>query len=155
MILCATVELLIVHHVWLEHVCTLDTIGLMFIFLTSSLYHLPMVAWERYVAGQKLMDYKVIVTSSRIKTLAIVAWLVTLFTEGPVLMLKAFGVDFKVIYMWMNLTLVCGAIAFILIVYFYVMVYLGVRKRKTSEIIQVTTLVQAKFEAKVAKTTGM
>ena len=35
------------------------------------------------------------------------------------------------------------------------MVYLGVRKRKTNEMIQVTTLVQAKLEAKVAKTTAM
>jgi len=35
------------------------------------------------------------------------------------------------------------------------MVYLGVRKRKTSEIIQVTVRVQAKLQSKVAMTTGL
>ena len=132
--ICAIVDLLIVHQVWLENVCTLDTnnIDLMFIFLASSipsLYHLPMIAWERYVAIRKWMDYKVIVTGRRIKTLAVIAWLVALSTAGPVPILKAVGVDFEFIYMWMNLPFVCGTIAFILIVYFYVTVYLGVRKQ--------------------------
>ena len=109
--ICAIVDLLIVHQVWLENVCTLDTnnIDLMFIFLASSLYHLPMIAWERYVAIRKWMDYKIIVTGRRIKTLAGIAWLVALSTAGPVPILKAIGVDFEFIYKWMNLPFVCGA----------------------------------------------
>ena len=153
-----TVDLLIVHHVSLEHVCTLYTanIDLMFIFLFSSLYHLAMVAWERYVAVQKWMDYKVIITRSRIKILAIVAWLATLFTAIPVAMLGAVAVDFKFIKTWMIIAFVSGALTVILIVYFYVMVYLGVRKRgRTIEITEVSTLAQAKLEVKVAKTTGL
>lgn len=49
------------------------------------------------------------------------------------------------------LTLAC----LIAIGYFYVMVYLGVRRRKIDAISQVTALMQAKLESKVARTTGM
>ena len=42
-----------------------------------------------------------------------------------------------------------------LIVYFYVMVYLGVRKRKLSQIRQVSELVNAKHERRVAMTTAL
>ena len=153
----ATVDLLIVHHVSLEHVCTLYTanIDLMFIFLFSSLYHLAMVAWERYVAVQKGMDYKVIVTKSRLKILAIVAWLATLFTAIPVAILGAVAADLTLTKIWIIIEYISATLTIILIVYFYVMVYLGVCKRRTSEITAVSTLVQAKLEVKVAKTTGL
>ena len=42
-----------------------------------------------------------------------------------------------------------------LIIYFYVMVYLGVRKRKLSQIRQVSDLVNAKLEQRVAVTTTL
>ena len=42
-----------------------------------------------------------------------------------------------------------------LIVYFYVMVYLGVRKRKLSQIPQVSELINAKHERRVAMTTAL
>ena len=42
-----------------------------------------------------------------------------------------------------------------LIVYFYVMVYLGVRKRKLSQIRQVSELVNAKHERRVAMTIAL
>ena len=38
-----------------------------------SIFHLTMMAWERYVAIRKLIDYKVIVTKSVMKKLAIIA----------------------------------------------------------------------------------
>ena len=47
----------------------------------------------------------------------------------------------------------CAIVALVTIAYFYVRVYLGIRKRKTSEISQVTALVKAKLESKIAKTT--
>ena len=153
----ATVYLPIVNHVWLEYICTLDkvNIDLMFCFIFSSQYHLAMVAWERYVAVQKWMDYKVIVTRSCLKKLAISAWLATLVVAVPVVIMKAFGVNFKFIKIWIAVAFVSGAVAFILIVYFYVLVYLGVRKRKTSEVRKVTLLNEANLEVKVAKTTGI
>ena len=49
----------------------------------------------------------------------------------------------------------CIALSFITFVCLYAMVYIGVRKRRTNEIAQVTALVQAKLEAKVAKTTAL
>ena len=51
-----------------------------------------------------------------------------------------------------------GAIALICLItiaYFYIMVYLGVRKRKINELSQVNALKKAKLESKVAKTTGL
>jgi len=42
-----------------------------------------------------------------------------------------------------------------LIVYFYVMVYLGVRKQKFNQISQVSVLVRIKLENRVAKTTAL
>ena len=42
-----------------------------------------------------------------------------------------------------------------LIVYFYVMVYLGVRKQKFTQISQVSVLVTMKMENRLAKTTGL
>ena len=50
---------------------------------------------------------------------------------------------------------VCGATSFLLIVYFYIMVCLGIRKRKTSDFSEVTALVQAKIQSKVTKTTAL
>ena len=51
-----------------------------------------------------------------------------------------------------------GAIALICLItiaYFYIMVYLGVRKRKINKLSQVNALKKAKLESKVAKTTGL
>ena len=155
--LSATVDLLIVRQASLEHVCVLNNfnIDLMHCFLWSSLYHLTVTAWEKYVAIRKWMDCKVIVTKNHLKMFEIIAWLLAIFTKAPVLIMEVVGVDFVVVRNWITFGIVSGAVALILIVYSYVMMYLEVRKRKTSEIRQVTALVQAKLEAKVAKTTGM
>ena len=46
-----------------------------FTLVWSSLCHLTVIAWERYVAIRKWMHYKVIVTKDRMRKLAIMAWL--------------------------------------------------------------------------------
>ena len=48
-------------------------------------------------------------------------------------------------------TLIC----LIAIAYFYIMVYLGIRKRKINEISRVNALIRAKRESKIAKTTAL
>jgi len=40
---------------------------------------LTAIAWERYVAIQKFIDYKVIVTKRLLQKLAIAAWLLAVF----------------------------------------------------------------------------
>ena len=65
----------------------------MFTFIWSSLrYHLTFIAWERYVAIRKWIEYKVIVTRSRMKNLAIMAWLLAAFATSPHLVMILVGV---------------------------------------------------------------
>ena len=154
--LSATIDVLILRQVSFEHICFLvngpDVCAMYFVFF-SSLYHLAAIAWERYVAVVKWMDYKVIVTTNRLKKLAIIAWIGTVFTILSPLLPTVAGGDIEIIEYIFVAWMVCATIALIAIVYFYVMVYLAIRKRKISEISQVTTLVRAKLESKVAKTT--
>ena len=49
----------------------------------ATLHHLTIIAWERYVAIQKWMDYKILVTNSRVKNLAIAAWIPAIFPVVP------------------------------------------------------------------------
>ena len=96
-------------------------------FMFTSLYHLMAIAWERYVAVRKWKEYKVIVTKRRLTYLAIFAWLAAIVTTFPVLIMNAVAVNIKVLKTWILVGNVCGAVTFLAIVYFYIMVYLGVR----------------------------
>ena len=107
------------------------------------------------MAIRKSIDYKAIITRGRIKKLAIVAWLLAAFASFPPLVMIALGVDQNIKETWHTGEGVVGAVCLITIGYFYIMVYLGVRKRKINEISQVTALVKAKLESKVAKTCGL
>ena len=162
--LSAVVGLLVSYQLLTDHyICKLDFVAIsVTITLTAcSIFHLTMIAWERYVAIRKWIDYKVIVTRSRLKKLAIIAWVSAIVTVSPthftmaltgmlrdnemVLALDIFFIILSV--------LVMSALG--LIIYFYVMVYLGVRKRKLSQIHQVSELVNAKLERRVAMTTAL
>ena len=107
------------------------------------------------MAIRKSMDYKTVVTNSRLKMMVIITWLAALITVISPAVMKRIGVDFKFIEIWLIIVFVDGFLAILAIVYLYVVVYLGVRKRRASKISQVTTLVQAKLEYKVAKTTSL
>ena len=149
--------LVITGQVSVERVCALLVINnnLMACLLFSSLYHLTAIAWERYVAIRKWVDYKIIVTKSRLQNLAILAWLAAILITFPFLIMELLGIDIKVRKTWILVGNFCGATTFLLIVYFYIMVCLGIRKRKTSDFSQVAALVQAKLQSKVTKTTGL
>ena len=154
--LSATVDVLILRQVSFEHICflaeVLDLYTMYFLSFTS-LYHLTAIAWERYVAIVKWIDYKVIVTRTRLKKLVIIAWLGSVFTVLPPLLTQVAGGDTEIVKSFFAGWTLLGTVALIAIAYFYVMVYRGVRKRNVSEISQVTALVKAKLESKVAKTT--
>ena len=135
-----------------QHICTLETAtGWFSITLTfCSLFHLVLIAWERYVAIQKWRDYRVIVTKGRLKKLAAIAWI-----SGPVFVFSPSTISIAVNghnTIEVLAALICCMLA--LIVYFYVMVYLGVRKQKFNQISQVSVLVTMKLENRVAKTTA-
>ncbi len=155
--LTVTADILILRQVNYSGFCTLRlaTEYSLITFIWSSLYHLTLIAWERYVAIRKWIDYKVIVTKERIKKLAIVAWLLAPFASFPALVMILVGVDQNIKETWLIGKSVLAVFCLIIIGYFYIMVYLGVRKRKINEISQVTALAKAKLESKVAKTTGL
>ena len=99
--------------------------------ICSSLYHVTVIAWERYVALTKWMQYNVIVQRHRVKTLAIIAWLLAVFTTTPVRILIIAGVPFNIYTRILNIILLLPATACMaLIGYFYAKVYFGARKRQ-------------------------
>ena len=154
--LSATVDVLIalqrVHDVRM-----IDSVNVHFMFFifASSLYHLTLIAWERYVAIQKWMDYRTILTRSRVNKLAIGAWFAALLTTVSGILLEALGADPKFKVVWLNIKIALGITTSILTVYFYIMVYLGVRKRNLSVISQASSQVAVKLENKVALTSGL
>ena len=151
------VDLQVIEQVSVERVCTLLQIktNLMACFLFSSLLHLAAIAWERYVAIRRWVDYKIIVTKARLKTLAILAWFAAIVIAFPALVMELMGIDIKVLKAWIIVGNVFGATTLLYIVYFYAMICFGIRKRKTSDFSQVRALVQAKLQSKVTKTTGL
>ena len=162
--LSAVVKLLAPHQVLADHyICMLDFVAISSTITLAicSIFHLTVIAWERYVAIRKWIDYKVMVTKGRMKKLAIIAWVLAIVTVSPnfitapltgmmraneaVLALEIFLIVLSVLLMS----------ALSLIVYFYVMVYLGVRKRKVSQIRQVSELVKVRQERRIAMTAAV
>ena len=153
----AAIDLMINLQVYLDRVCALNTgnIALMECFPLSSLFHLIVIAWERYIVVTKWKDYRVIVTGSRLKKLGILAWLAALFVSLPLSVMFGTGAPFEVQNIRYIMASLCIAFSVIVIICLYAMVYRRVRKHRTNTTVQVTALVQAKLETKVAKTTAL
>ena len=136
-----------------QHICTLDvaTVWLSLTLTFCSLFHLVLIAWERYVAIRKWRYHRDTLTKSRLIKLAAIAWISgTAFVLIPFLIsIAVSGRTTLVVF----LVSTCFILA--LIVYFYVMVYLEIRKRKFNQILQVSVLVLLKTEYRVAKTTAL
>ncbi len=84
----------------------------------SFLYHLTAIAWERYVAIVKWMDYKVIMTRNHVKKLAIIAWLGSVFAVLPPLLTQVAGVDFEIVKHFLLVCTGCATVIIIDILYF-------------------------------------
>ena len=122
--------------------------------VSSSFYHLTFIAWERYVAIVKWTNYKNIITKTRLKICAVVAWVLAAIAAIVVPILSVAEVDQKVIaglsIFSGSKTVLCVAI----IGYCYITLYLYVRKRKNNEINEVSVRANAKLEKSIAKATG-
>ena len=158
--LSAVVGLFVPYQIQADHyICKLDSVAISFTITLAicSIFHLTMIAWERYVAIRKWIDYRVIVTRSRLKKLAIIAWVSSIVSVSPTHFITALTGILRENEMALALEiffLVLSAFLFLalsLIIYFYFMVYLGVRKRKLSQIRRVSDLV----EQRVAVTTTL
>ncbi|XP_078347845.1 uncharacterized protein LOC144632963 [Oculina patagonica] len=121
----------------------------------SSLYHLTVIAWERYVAIRKWNRYKVIVTRKRVKNCAGIAWLLAVLTTTPARLLTALGVDYNFIKILDLILTLPSVICIVLIGFFYIMVYLGVRKQRARDDSDVNVRATAKMEGSIARTTGI
>ena len=138
--LSAVVGLLVSYQSLAEHyICKLDfvAISVTTTLKACSIFHLTMIAWERYVAW-----VSAIVTVSPLPLLVITG----IMSENAMILAS------EIFHTVLSVS-VMSALG--LIVYFYVMVYLGVRKRKLSQIHQVSELVNAKLERRVAMTTAL
>ena len=164
--LSAVVGLFVPYQIQADHyICKLDSVAISFTITLAicSIFHLTMIAWERYVAIRKWIDYRVIVTRSRLTKLAIIAWVSAIVTVSPthftmtltgMLREDEMALALDIFFIILSV-LVMSALG--LVIYFYFMVYLGVRKRKLklSQIRQVSELVNAKLEQRVAVTTTL
>ncbi|XP_022801120.1 trace amine-associated receptor 7c-like [Stylophora pistillata] len=154
----AIVDVLMLTQVSVEHVCTFDSVVnkcLMFLISSSSLYHLTAIAWERYMAIKCSTDYRNKVTKRLLKILGATAWLLAILKQIPTVAMIIIGVDRKIVDQWLALEIILVVTCLFAIAYFYIMVFLGLRKRKQNQTSQVTSMIKAKLESKVAKTTRL
>ena len=156
----AVVGLLVPYQVLADHyIRKLDFVALSStVTLTlCSVFHLTMIARERYMAIRKWRDYKVRLIRSLTKRLAVIAWILAIVTLSPLhfitLMRRENDIFSLALEIFFVILSVSVMFALCLIIYFYVMVYLRVRKCKLSQIRQVSRLVNAKREHRVAMTT--
>lgn len=154
--LTSVVDLLIVHQTFLHKVCILDLMGLavMYFASTSVLSHLTVIAWERYMAIKKWRKYKLIATKRLAKKLALLAWLPAMCVAPPYILAGAkidvgwfekFYLPFQGVF-WGS--------AVIVTVYFYLMVYLRIRKLQIYQLDPSCALPMGKQKIRIAKTTG-
>ena len=155
-------DLLIVGQISPEHGCEVLSVNRMIIIevLTwASLFTLTMMAWERYVAIRKWMDYKNILTKGRLKMLATVSWLLAIFlgVKIPGLGIVVAMPHWLYIFMTYRDYLIMGAALCVpvSILYLYLMVYLAIRQRKKSTINQATAKAKVQLQSKVAKTCAL
>ena len=154
----AIVDVLMLTRVSVEHVCTFDSLVnklLLFTMSNISLYHLTAIAWERYMAIKCWKDYRNKVTKHLLQNLGAIAWLLPILKLVPTVAMIIVGVDRTVLGLWLALGIILVMASLFATVYFYIMLFLGLRKRKQNQTSQVTIMMKAKLESKVAKTTGL
>ena len=156
--LSATTVVLMLSQVSLEHICTLDSLvtkPIIFLMSLSSLFHLTAIAWERYMAIKCGMEYKSKVTESLLKKFALTAWVLPFFKQGLTVIIMANSISEKFLGICILVQAVVVLGCSIAIAYFYFKVLLGVRRQKKNKTSQVSVLLNAKLESKIATTTGL
>ena len=145
------------HRFSMKIICKLDYINLIISYFarSSTLYHLAVIAWERHVTINRPLEYRNLITNTRVKRYAVFSWLLAPLTIGTTYILEAAGLDYQYIEIVNTVVALPSLGCVIAIPYFYAKVFLRVRKRKDDEMVSVNAIIQEKLEAKVAKTTGI
>ena len=150
-----TVDALILQGILFEDViCTIDYINvfLRYISFWASFLHLLLIAWERNLAITKWMDYKALLTRRRLKTYITMAWIVSIFLIVFVCILHVSGVNDTVIYIVDAILSLFAIFCLLFIVYFYVMLYIAIRKQNRTRVVKLNALIKAKLETRIAYT---
>lgn len=137
--------------------CSLILVYLLVMYLLCAIiYHLTLLAWERYVAIKKATKYKVIVTKTRIKICTITSWVLTPISIVPAALYLSGFID-KKLFIILNTCffMVPMAICLGAIIVFYIMIYLGTRRCKQRSVNQLPSQSarNAEMERQIAKTT--
>jgi len=122
--------------------------------VSSSLYHLTFIAWDRYVAIKRWRSYKIVVTKTRLKICAVIAWLFAVTTACCIPILWVAEADQRVIALLSIFSAGKTVLSVAIIGYFYISLYLSVRKRNDNKISNVSARVNARMDRTIAKATG-
>jgi len=153
----ATIDFFTLRQVSTDYTCMLHLAIFLFtpLLFSATLHHLTVIAWERYVAVQKWMDYKRIISNGRLRKIAIGTWLSALFVTAAYVSIGMALENRKFSNIILTMGLTVETVCLFLIAFFYRKVYLGIRNRKLNDISQIDVLVKARLDFKVAKTTGL
>ncbi|CAH3169459.1 unnamed protein product, partial [Porites lobata] len=128
--LCISLDVLLLRKEVSQAICKITFANQLVLYgaVCSTLYHLTVIAWERYLAVAKWNQYHVFIRRARIKKLIAIAWILAVLTTAPVRILKAAG-------------------------YFYIRVYQEVRKLERREDSIRRARVRMRHEDGIAKRT--
>ena len=95
----ATIYFFTLRQVLSEYICVLFGANTIFapLLFSTTLHNLTVIAWERYVAVEKWMEYKLIITKDRLKKIAIGSWLSSLFPTAAYFSLTVVSADHIVV----------------------------------------------------------
>ena len=136
-----------------EKMCTIILAGFFAMYLQSaSIYQLTFIAWERYIAIAKGLNYKFIITKSRVKACIITSWVLTALSVVPSALytLSIVGKELWVIADAIVFTIPLS-ICLLAIVYFYAAMSCFQRKAKKTTFLSVQ-VARATLERKITKT---
>ena len=105
------------------------------------------------MAIAKCMEYKAVVTRGRLNKYIRAAWILALLIVVPLVIIGAFGVPYELILVVDVTLIIFWFVCLSLIAYFYIKVYLTVRKWNRTRLRPVNARVKGKLESKFAYTT--
>ena len=148
-----TFDMLVIQRVLvMDIICTIDfmSVSVLHIGCWASFFHLLLIAWERYVAIAKCMDYKAVVTTARLNKYTRAAWLLALLTVVTIVIMGAAGAPYELVSVVDVILSIFWFVCLSLIAYFYLKAYLALRKWNRTRVRQVNVLMKGKLESKVA-----
>ena len=122
--------------------------------VSSSLYHLTFIAWDRYIAIKRWRSYKNVVTKTRLKICAVIAWLFAVTTACCIRILWVAEADQRVMVALSIFSASKTVLSVAIIGYFYISLYFSVCKRNDNKISNVSARVNARMDRTIAKATS-